>query len=335
MPRTDHRALIVGINNYPGLGPLLGAEWDATRFENWLIDPNGGDLDPANVNVILSNSKADSVADAKPVQSEIYGYVQALQTEAAAGGNEFPLGERLYIFFSGHGFHNPESQSGYFMANATPQATGFGIPAKELWDYICLEAWFREVVLICDACRTFLPFGKPLFCPFSPSNSGTGVRGIAILATNSGNEALELPTGPEGQVQGVLATAVMQGLEGFAVRRPRAKTIEADDLSDFVRNSVIAQLGLDYGPDIVPRGKFLIVQNVQQQKCIVTISMKQGTSPVSISLYDDRDNLVLDYNMAQGPLQKSIAAGIYYLSVENREDIAVNFFQSTCSLEVS
>ncbi len=334
MPVTNHRALIVGINNYPGLGPLLGAEWDAARFKDWLVNPQGGNLAPTAIKNIFSDPKAKTAAQAKPLESQINKFVQKMQDEAAQIGGDFPLGDRLYLFFSGHGFHNPESQSGFFMANATPQATGFGIPAKELWDYICLEAWFREVVLVCDACRTFLPYGKPLSCPFTPSNSGSGVRGIAILATNSGSDALELPTGPGGQVQGVLTTAVLHGLDGFAVRRSRAKNIDADDLGDYVRNSVIDQLGLDFGPEVAIRGSFLVVPQVEQRKCILNISTKAGAPPSKIKLLDDRDTVVADYDMTIGPFVGTFAAGIYYLVVTGREDVPVNVFQENCSMEI-
>lgn len=37
-------AIVVGINHYPGMNPLKGAEQDALNFIEWLKDPKGGDV---------------------------------------------------------------------------------------------------------------------------------------------------------------------------------------------------------------------------------------------------------------------------------------------------
>ncbi|NTV96679.1 MAG: hypothetical protein HGA75_14920, partial [Thiobacillus sp.] len=48
-------AIVVGINYYPGLGSLQGAEYDAGQFAAWLEDPAGGGLPPANVRRVRSS----------------------------------------------------------------------------------------------------------------------------------------------------------------------------------------------------------------------------------------------------------------------------------------
>ena len=49
------RALVVGINRYPGISSLSGAENDAQDFYKWVIDPAGGAVKKADALLILSS----------------------------------------------------------------------------------------------------------------------------------------------------------------------------------------------------------------------------------------------------------------------------------------
>lgn|SRR5215218_4934523 len=54
MPLAD-RALVVGINRYPGISTLQGAEADAQDFYTWVTSPTGGKVDPKYAVKILSS----------------------------------------------------------------------------------------------------------------------------------------------------------------------------------------------------------------------------------------------------------------------------------------
>src|SRR5262245_49674486 len=100
MPRLDHYAIAVGIDDYPALRRLRSSARDATRICEWLTAPDGGDLPEANVKLITSPGVLVSDPfQAKPVQDQIdlalrdFGVEQGLR-----------IGARLYFYFAGHGF---------------------------------------------------------------------------------------------------------------------------------------------------------------------------------------------------------------------------------------
>ena len=41
---TNDYAVVVGINHYPGLSDLKGAENDARAFQDWLVRKDGGNI---------------------------------------------------------------------------------------------------------------------------------------------------------------------------------------------------------------------------------------------------------------------------------------------------
>ncbi|MCK7495132.1 MAG: caspase family protein [Comamonadaceae bacterium] len=55
MDPSSHFALLVAINHYPGLSDLAGPENDAAAFKAWLLDKDGGRLDPARIVLIKSS----------------------------------------------------------------------------------------------------------------------------------------------------------------------------------------------------------------------------------------------------------------------------------------
>ena len=69
---ADH-AVVIGIDTYPGMSNLKGPSNDANAFENWLIDPNGGKVDPNNIDKILTRDYPDinNIDDAHPVVSDL------------------------------------------------------------------------------------------------------------------------------------------------------------------------------------------------------------------------------------------------------------------------
>ena len=72
---AEDYAVVVGINKYPGISNLKGAENDAQAFKNWLVKKDGGDVsnDASHLQVILSSDFPDTdvVDDAHPTIIEI------------------------------------------------------------------------------------------------------------------------------------------------------------------------------------------------------------------------------------------------------------------------
>src|SRR5262245_46515021 len=88
---TDY-AIVVGINDYnTGIPALQGAINDARLFRHWLVDENGGGLDPSNVTFICSVNPSNG----RPLREEIEDAILRYYTYQNETGR--PRGRRLYM----------------------------------------------------------------------------------------------------------------------------------------------------------------------------------------------------------------------------------------------
>jgi hypothetical protein len=75
----DDHAVIVGINRYrsdEGIEPLKGAVNDALLFREWLIDPDGGGLDPDNVELFTSPDDGPLAPNRDIIEDKIQTFYQ-------------------------------------------------------------------------------------------------------------------------------------------------------------------------------------------------------------------------------------------------------------------
>jgi len=175
-------AVVVGVARYPELSAqgvavdLDGPNNDALAVRDWLVDPNGGRLEPANVRMVRSaDFEPLDPLDPQPARARIERELKWVeqQTEAAAGN-------RLYMYFSGHGFSPVLEEGALFTAEATQTSP----------EYVYAHAWmrwfrkaqrFRETVLWMDSCMNYeqsIPVNEVLMRP----KIGTGVPGPAFIA---------------------------------------------------------------------------------------------------------------------------------------------------------
>ncbi len=128
MSKDKHFAVVVAIDRYPGFADrnLKGPVNDARAFIQWLEDPAGGDLPAKNVRSLLSEPSQDDPArpapgDAHPKARE----VDALFRPFYKQGQDARIGERLYIFASGHGVSDPIDlhSAALLTANASPASS--------------------------------------------------------------------------------------------------------------------------------------------------------------------------------------------------------------------
>src|SRR6187455_209687 len=106
MAKNDH-AILFAINEYPKLDPrrrLYGTENDLKRFQSWLTDDKGGQVPPENIKCIMSSQFRD--IETTPNPTEIV-FRQALKQllKDTSGADKAPNagGNRLYLYFAGHG----------------------------------------------------------------------------------------------------------------------------------------------------------------------------------------------------------------------------------------
>jgi len=236
MPLAD-RALVVGINRYQGITNLSGAENDAQDFFDWVTSPTGGGVDRGKALLIRSSDfpAAASVDDERPAKEQIERFFTDVDNSANANP-ELKAGNRLWLFFSGHGFAPALDSSGVLMANATLgriHNIGAMLWANRLYD----GGWFDDVFLFQDACRNRIPNGDltvPFLRPRNAPRNQTRRRFYAFSAKDK-RLSKELPF-PDGKTRGVFTTTLLQGLRD--ARDPKTGAVTTAQLKVYLQTNM-------------------------------------------------------------------------------------------------
>jgi hypothetical protein len=206
---TDY-AVVVGIAKYPGLTDLAGPDSDAQAVYDWLVDSAGGRLDAENVELIRS-AQFDPVdpRDPKPAS----GVVKAALVRIAAKTQQAP-GNRLYLYFSGHGFA-PTLEEGALLTAEASQLAPFHVYAHSWLKAFRRAGLFRDVVLWMDCCMNYqqsiMVDEADMRIAQSTKPPGPAFVGLAAQTKS----ALE-HTMPDGRVHGVFTWTLLEGLRGGA-----------------------------------------------------------------------------------------------------------------------
>lgn len=211
--------VVVGIRYYPKLPghTLFGPVNDATDFRDWLVRSDGGDIPPHQVILITSTGPEDPLPDGDAIMDTINDRILAApheQKRAAAG-------RRLYLYFAGHGFSPAPGTDCLLVARATEQS-GANLAISAYATYFL--AWFREVVVIGDFCRTRFTgwearttFGHPV-----RKMGGGKTTFVRWFASEDGMESREAPPG-DPAARGRFTRTLLAGLD--AVRKDGAVTV--------------------------------------------------------------------------------------------------------------
>jgi uncharacterized caspase-like protein len=217
-------AIVVGVRRYPGISDLDGSENDAQDFFNWLVDPAGGAVPPAQVKLILSSQFPDpaDATNATPTNAEIERAFEWLDDEAEKNrqnGDGRKVGNRLYLYFSGHGYAPSRDDAALLMANATPRRSGNHI-AGRLWAEWFYEAgYFDEIALFMDCCRdSYTTVGmRPAHLNRVVNTKGINDRKrFYAYGTEWDRKAWERLNPTDNKVHGIFTTALLSGLRGRA-----------------------------------------------------------------------------------------------------------------------
>jgi uncharacterized caspase-like protein len=237
------RALVVGINRYPGISMLAGAENDAYEFHRWVIDPAGAGVDPTRALLILSSAfnAPIGVDDAQPAKEMVERFFTDVDNAAEANnaaGIGLKAGRRLWLFFSGHGFAPSLDRSGVLMANATTNKV-HNIAAMMWADRLSEGGWFDEIVLFQDACRariTEADLTPPFLRRRQAPNSQTRRRFYAFSAKDK-KLSKELPfPPPNGTIHGVFTLTLLQGLRD--ARDAATGAVTATQLKQYLQSNM-------------------------------------------------------------------------------------------------
>lgn len=207
-------AIVIGVDKYwQPAACLRGAVNDALKMRTWLLDPNGGNVPPANLTLLLAPDQTEPPADViwTPATSDnIVVAIEELLDRSASQG------ERLYLHFSGHGLTariGGANLSGIVATDFTNKLTDKTLTLWSLFE-LFQATKFKEQFFFVDACRN-IPFAtekrlrdypnprKPV-PPVSPQ--------FIMYATMPGLLAVEIRA--PGNEHGAFTNALLAGLSG-------------------------------------------------------------------------------------------------------------------------
>lgn len=216
LPEDDDYAIIIGIERYRDrrVAPLRGARSDALRFRDWVVSHRGGKVQPKHVKVI------GPAAGAREIRRAFIDLCERAKGKAR-------IGRRLYLYLSGHGIAQNRDETSLFASDGGPGAPQHHIPGWCYASWFMYSAYFREVVLFADCCRTAYrdlpvqPF--PLDDVDSPSAGKVAyVKGFAV---KYGQSALELGG---RRARGLFTTALIAALKnGYQDEKVTARSVLA------------------------------------------------------------------------------------------------------------
>lgn len=241
-------AIVVGIDTYfdSSLPALKGPENDARAFYDWVIAEDGGDVPESQAMLVLSSKfprPFAALADARPTVKEIVELFDILRARAVANAEKgigYHVGDRVYLFFAGHGFapSHRQDQTALLVADADTNAAQLAhILGTYMADTLYFLRLFDEVFLFMDCCRSssecaqlFMPYGDDTAPDFHK------VRRFYAYGARAGKEARERDFG-EGTFHGVFTRTLLDGLRGAAYDPEEPVKITAESLQNLLYNA--------------------------------------------------------------------------------------------------
>ena len=231
-------AIVVGISKYRYIKPLSYADSDAELFTELLKSRAGGNIKQENL-FLLKNDSANAG-----------NFWSALSRLSNMNLNK---GDRVYIFFAGHGDAVKNLNEYYLLlSDCQPANDGnnyllsFGaIDMYHLKNRIgLLTARGVEVILVLDACRTNELAGGYASQVFNTSILQSKVGEIAMLATGPGEVSIEDVSFGSGH--GLFTYNLVDALSGRADKEEAGnndRLISLDELQNWVTKNVKLMAG--------------------------------------------------------------------------------------------
>jgi len=219
-------AIIVGIDRYQHLGTLEGPVKDASDFERWVVDKTREDhVKPQNVFRAFSSSDAHSWEPTQDTVDRHFLRLCEVGERKKSGGY---VGRRLYVFMAGHGMAQTIEEASLLTANAREGDSEAHIPCRCYCDWLRMAAYFDEIVLFVDSCRTKFPdvAVRPFPRPTIHAEGSGKVKYLYGFAARYGQEALE-------EARGFFSQALLEGLQKG---RRSDGSVTAASLKEFILN---------------------------------------------------------------------------------------------------
>lgn len=344
-------AIVVGIKNYfdPDLVGLEGPENDAREFYDWIVSADGGAVPKDQAKLIASSDYPPFTTSttAMPTAEAIKGafdHIRSIADENEQKGLGRNVGERLYLFFSGHGF--APSQHDDLTALLTAEASVAGahlthIIGSYMADFFWRARFFDEILLFMDCCRSVMECAQ-LYMPYEDERATDYYMGRRFYAYGARTtmESREWKMA-DGQYHGVFTRTLLDALSGtgYDPRDPSKITAESlrDQLYNGFKNFMSApdrqRPDLPKEPEVVyeqkPGGNFTIVTraNLAQRilglkkvtKYGVTILVSPGRVGKEATIRDKNLAVVSEETLA-APTMLSLERGFYAINIAGESE---------------
>lgn len=243
----DDWAIVVGIKNYvdPDLAGLQGPENDAKDFYDWVVSSDGGAVPKGQATLIRSSDYHPPFKDpatAMPNPEAIKAAFDHLlsiadQNEKKGLGRE--VGNRLYLFFSGHGFAPAQHDelTALLTANASiANAQLTHVIGSYMADKFWRGKFFNEILLFMDCCRSVMDCAQ-LYMPWTDERATDyyKVRRFYAYGARVAKESREWQM-PDGKFHGVFTKTLLDALGGSGYDPRDPALITAESLRDQLYN---------------------------------------------------------------------------------------------------
>jgi uncharacterized caspase-like protein len=211
-------ALVIGVDRYwTERACLKGAVRDALWMRDWLLDPARGNVPEENLTLVLAPREGGAAPpdgiDAAP--ATYTGIANAIHDLIQRSGGS---GDRLYVYYAGHGLAARVDQSdenAIVATDFTNVVTTNTMSLRSLWEYF--ETFqFADQFFFVDACRNIPWEGEfrvgqwPL--PRKRDPGLPPVQQFILYATSPGLKAHEIREA--GNERGAFTDALLDGLKG-------------------------------------------------------------------------------------------------------------------------
>jgi len=187
---------------------------------------------------VLSSQYAVPPDDAKPSMEDVEAKFAELRERVEEYIEEEGRARRLYVFLAGHGLSWKVDNAALLTANADyDKWRGYHVAGRWYAEWFRNAAYFREIILLMDCCRTEYPDTPPR-APWPPKDdpAKADVSVFYGFATKGGYEARERHIPDDGPVRGLFTHTLLDGLDN--ADRDSAGRITGATLSKHIYNKL-------------------------------------------------------------------------------------------------
>ncbi|WP_395373093.1 caspase family protein [Marinicella sp. W31] len=322
---ADH-AIVIGINDYPGISRLDGPCNDADAFLKWVEAPGPGNVDSHNIHKLLAPGLTpdDQVSSAQPFSDQI----SQKFNDVMNGQPTAHIGDRLYVFVAGHGMSDINSAESTALIAANARRTDITLPhvvITEFIHYFRRSYTFKEIVLIMDCCRdanVLRPLNKPGILQGQPHPKAKEVRVFQANATVWSQKSFEKEF--DGITRGIFSVTLMEALE-------KAPTDDNKVTGKVIKNYIEQHIKTIAGdkdieePDISGKGHEHIVffirdQNQADQTATavkISVHVENAVGDEVVELYDGTRTRLEFKTATTGSVEFQVGAGLYKVVIQN------------------